>query len=87
MFQIENSKGYDISYVSINEWIFNVRDDNPFIGSFADVVRYAIGIHGFKIKEIEKAIEAMLMFDHDSIHFGMFRTMIFTYNREEKKVA
>jgi hypothetical protein len=84
-----NSAGYDLSEVSENEWIFSVRGGSLYVGSFIQIVMIMVMKFGFDIDNIDEAVEEMVKKEKDSVHFGMYRSMIYPYNREDnlKKVS
>lgn len=87
MFEKLHSPGYDLYEISLNEWIFNVKGGDLFTGSLSEVVRYMVTHYLFTPDNIEDAVRDMWSNGDDSVHFGMYRTHIFTFKRGERKTA
>lgn len=79
-----NLAGYNISEEGVNLWNIQVIDDTIYVGTFSEVVIYSIIRLGFKLEDIDIAINIMLEEGHNSAHFGMNRTFIYSFQREEK---
>lgn len=53
-----NTQGYDISEISPNDWVLYVKGTtNAYRGNFKQIAKYAIEKLGFKIEELNMAIE------------------------------
>lgn len=84
MENIFDTKGYNLHMMSLDNWVFDDNSGNLFDGTFATVLVYAT-TRGFLIGELEQGVEWMLEKNHDSIHFGMYKSPIFTFARNERK--
>jgi hypothetical protein len=56
-------------------------------GTLLAILTYAVYTLGFDIKELEIALFEMLERDMDGAHFGINRTFIYAFNKNEKKVS
>jgi len=74
---------YDMQRIDSKEWSLLVDNKPKFIGSLKDVCDIAVGI-GFNVNEITDALEDMAWLDHDSIHFGIYKGYLYSYNKENK---
>lgn len=81
-----NTKGYNFYMMDLDQWVFDDQSGDLFDGSFASVMIYATN-RGFTINHLELGVEMMLSLNHDAIHFGMYQSPIYSFNRKEKKVA
>lgn len=76
-----NINGYNLISVSEDVWAFEVIGTGSFMGSFREVVEFAVWSYALNIVEIEKAIEDMLSGNNDAAHFGAWGTFIFSFNK------
>lgn len=76
--------GYDLFQTLDANWIFSAQGAGMAEGSFDAILRFMISAHGFNIHDIEQGVEMMIGCDHDSIHFGMYKSPIFTKTRQEQ---
>ena len=82
-----NTKGFNFHMMALDNWIFDDGFNKLFDGSFASVMIYAT-TRGFRMEDLEMGVEMMLATNHDSIHFGMYKSPVFSFNRKEnKKIA
>lgn len=81
---ILSSKGANLHMVQVDTWIFDDHSGLLFDGSFKTVVGYMVD-NGFKMQDIELAVNEMMKNNHDSASFGMFKGFIFTYDRKDRK--
>lgn len=70
--------GFNLVEVADNMWFIQPIGGISFGGTFSEVVLVSIYKYGFKMKEIEEAVKVMLELGHDSAHFGVYRTFIFS---------
>ena len=81
-----NVKGYDITEVSLNKWILFVKGTEVAVsGTFKQIVKYAVEKLGFKTEELNIAVEEYIKNQdkgHDTMHFGAYKTLLFTLKRE-----
>lgn len=78
---MEFNGGFNLVEVTDNVWFIQPIGGESFGGTFSEVVLICIYKYGFKFKEIEEAVKAMLELGHNSAHFGVYRTFIFSSNR------
>jgi hypothetical protein len=89
MFEKYNSSGYDLyqPFENIDQWV--IDDHNQaYHGSLREVCQYMIKKLDFNFQDIEDGL--MLLADYayrgdNACHFGIYRTCIYTYDRDEKK--
>jgi hypothetical protein len=79
-----NGAGYDLYEKSNDEWILNVKGGSVFVGTFRKVVTHAVTRMGFELDEIDFAVKQMLDKGHNAAHFGMYRSFIFSFQKEFK---
>lgn len=84
--EIVNSSGYKLTEFSNNSWQV-VGPDSAYSGNFKGTVKYAVTVLGFRLEEIEYAIERMIELNHNTAHFGIYKNLIYTYNTEIKEIA
>lgn len=77
-----NTEGYNLVSLSEEIWSLEVVGIGNFTGSFREVVMFAVLSYAFNIIEIDKAIGGMLKDNHNSAHFGMFGTFIFSFEKK-----
>lgn len=78
-----NSRGYDLKE-TIDGWEFISRGEETVSGDLTRVVAIMVLKFGFWIEEIEESVAMMVRDNCNAIHFGMYKTMIFTYRQEDK---
>jgi hypothetical protein len=78
------SLGYDLYEVSDNCWAIHIKGGKLFIGTFKEVVTACVTKLGFELEEFEFATKEMIDKGHNGAHFGMYRSFMFTFQREFK---
>jgi len=76
--------GYNLMETDHGFWSINSADHIIFNGHFLEVVYFMVKKLGFHIDDIEEAIEIMEENGHNGIHFGVFKTVIYTFDAETK---
>ena len=75
--------GYDMYNPFGNEqWVIDLKNGLSFYGSLKEVVFYMTEKLGFDKNVILDATNEMVDNGHNAIHFGTFRTILFTFNKE-----
>lgn len=87
-----NQYGYNLIEEGQDRWTFVVWSENEapekiLMGTFTDVVLYAVIRLEFNLEEIDMAVKEMCANDHNAAHFGMFKTLIYTFDTEKAKKA
>lgn len=82
-----NSAGYDMWEIGPDQWLMDVKGTNKvYVGTFKQVVKHSVEKLGFELESFNEAIEIFIdkqeKEGHNGIHFGMYRTFIFTFKRE-----
>jgi hypothetical protein len=78
-----NSAGYDLYEITKDEWILDTNNGPIFHGTLKKVALYAIRKLGFKVQDFEIATEELVKNPtHNAVHFGMYKTFMFTFNRD-----
>lgn len=87
MFEKINSGGFYLVELGHDHWC--LESGGTYVpGSFRAVVTYMVTHHGFHLNEINIACKEMLAKDHNAAHFGIYKKLIFTCNRQvEQKVG
>lgn len=78
--------GYQLKEINNSIWSFSLGDKEYKRGDFKSIVSH-MSKTGFSLEEIDDAIQEMCKHGHDVIHFGMFRTFLYTFDSKEKKTA
>jgi hypothetical protein len=87
MFETYNNSGYNLyqPFSDLDQWVIDDHS-KAFHGTLVEVVKYMVQKLDFDIDDVEDGIN--LLADnidlHNAIHFGMFKTCIYTFNHEEK---
>lgn len=91
MFETININGYDLRKLPNHPdlWEIDPKSSEVYFGSLKEVVVYMLNNLKFEMNCIEEGVN--LLADnvnnfHNSVHFGAFRTPIFTFKKEEKYV-
>ena len=82
-----NSSGYDLYEITKDEWILHIKDGPMFVGTLKKVGVHAVTKMGFKLEQIEIAVNDMNQRGHNGAHFGMYKDFIFSFKKEFKSVA
>lgn len=72
-------RGYELVEVEKDIWFLQVDNEQPYYGTFKEVVRFAIIYHDFTLDEIESAVQNMLELNHNAANFGIYGGFIFSY--------
>lgn len=78
-----NLEGFNLIEVSENVWVFEVLDGESFTGSLRETILFAVRRYHLKLQEIEVAIETMIHDENNAVHFGMWGTFIYSFNKNE----
>ena len=76
-----DSKGYQL-YDLGHDWQIK-SSRKTFTGTLKQVCTYAVLELGFSMNELEVAIMEMHKEFHNAAEFGMYRTFIYTFDKEE----
>lgn len=84
-----NFEGYNLIEYSKDEWYLQVIGQVAYKGTFRQAIIFAISKLGFKIEELDMAINIMLQEDHNIAHFGMYRGFMYSHRQDfsKRKVA
>lgn len=74
-----NVSGFNLVEVNDNLWFLHIIDGESFGGTFKEVVLFAMLRYGFKLNDVDVAIQTMLKENHNAAHFGMFGSFMFSY--------
>jgi hypothetical protein len=75
---------YEIRYRD-NKWEVHTQGQGAYEGSMLGIIMFCVIKLGFTYEDIREGIEEMTWNDHDTAHFGIYRTFIYSYNQSEKK--
>jgi len=73
-----NIEGYNLIEIDKDIWYLQVVGDTIFSGTFREVIVYAVRQFGFKMKDIDEAIQDMVNNNHNVAHFGMYKSFIYS---------
>lgn len=84
MFEKVTSTGLDLyqPFPELNQWVVDFKNGIRYHGTFQEVVSYLVFKQGFNTHEVDDAVFIMLEKDHNAIHFGMYKTFIFSFDKE-----
>lgn len=77
---------YELSEISLNQWRFT-SPSRTITGSFKSVIRVAIAEFGVEADQFDMAIQEMVKNGHNTAHFGVYRSLIYTYEKDLRKVG
>ena len=85
MFETYNSSGYDLyqPFPDLDQWVIDDKNTQAYHGTLKEVVKYMVQKLDFDFYDVEDGL--MLLADipfHNNIHFGMFKSPIFTSKKE-----
>lgn len=90
MFDVYTSSGYDLyqPFENIDQWVIDSKNGQACHGTFKEVVQFMIQKLGFRMEDIEFAIDLFLDSSEmdtltNAVHFGINKTAIYTFNYEE----
>lgn len=88
MFEKLNFNGYDLHQLPNHPdlWSIDTKTTEPYSGSMKEVVVYMLDRLGFKMEYIEEGINILadnVHNGHDSVHFGAYKSAIFSFKKEE----
>lgn len=89
MFDVYNSTGYDLyqPFDNTDQWIVVSNSSRAYAGTLKEIVIYIIEKFDFRMDDIEDGLNLIadnIWQDHDAVHFGCYKTAIFSFNYEEK---
>lgn len=92
MFEKYNSSGYDLyqPFEGVDQWVIDPKDSNACHGTLREVVKFMVDKLYFRVEDIDFALNFLLdsvesgSVDHNAIHFGMYKSAIYTFNHEGK---
>ena len=78
-----SSAGYDLYEVTKDEWVLDTKTGPIYHGTLKQVALHAIRNLGFKVGQFEIATEELVKNpSHNAVHFGMYRTFMFTFQKD-----
>lgn len=76
---------FDIKSHSLNNWEIKINNRHYFSGSFLKAMYLCVTRLGFHPSDLEEGVKFLCQNDdHDSIHFGINKSFMWTYNSEDK---
>ena len=85
MFERHMATGYDLTQAFDNQWIVSIRDGLAYHGTLKESVIFMVNKLGFYQGDVEEGLEMLadnICSGHNTIHFGMYKSMIYTSNKE-----
>jgi hypothetical protein len=76
-----NSNGYDLYNPFGTQWVIDLKNGTAFYGTLNDVVIYMVRGLGFNHDVVSEALEVMVGSQNNAVHFGVLKTMIYTFNK------
>lgn len=84
-FEKVETGGYYLVEASNDRWFVATKQSIVFSGSFKSVVMHMVTRMGFEADDIDVGIKELMKMqrtvEHNAIHFGMYKTFIFTCNK------
>lgn len=68
-------------------WQIHTKSHGAYEGDYISIIRICIRELEISETELDVAVQEMCKKNHNCAHFGIFRTFLFTYNREQKRVG
>lgn len=84
MYEKLHTSGHNLYWINETIWIFQI-DGICRVGTLEHVVSLAVKRFGFSKTNILEAVEVLIQNldkNHDSIHFGMYKTYVYTFHKE-----
>ena len=75
-----NIEGYNLIEITSDNWCIETVNGRKFSGTFLEVAMYAVIKLGFKINEIDLAVQDMVKNGNNAAHFGMWACFIFSFS-------
>jgi hypothetical protein len=85
-----SANGYDLYEAFEAQWVLDFKNGDAFYGSLEEIGVYMCKKLDFNLREIDIAVEEMIKKNHNAAHFGVFKSMIFTFVKEinlDRKVS
>jgi len=79
---------YELINSDNGEWTLVVGVKAVFHGSFKNVIKICLQEFKFDATQLDQAVAEMCKpenTDHDTLHFGVFRKFLFSYNSRKKQ--
>jgi hypothetical protein len=73
--------GYDLYNPFEDRWVIDLKNGERFYGTLNDIVFYMVNSLGFSSDVVLDSIEEMIKYENNAIHFGVLKTMIYTFNK------
>ena len=91
MFDVYNSAGYDLyqPFSDLDQWVLDPKSSQACHGTLKEIVKFMTQRYGFSMENIEDGLNLLadnLDRGDNSIHFGSFKTAIFTCNLRRKNM-
>jgi hypothetical protein len=79
---------YELSELPSGQWLLK----GPIkvqVGSFRSMIRLAIAECRIEASQLDVAVQEMIKNEHNTAHFGVWGTLIYTYNKKfsDRKVG
>jgi len=79
--------GFDLIELPDGKWAFSIPNSIMVDGTFKTVVKYAMTKYRVDLDNVEQGLDMMFKNNHNSIHFGMYGSPIYTFNFSEQRSA
>ena len=79
---------YELQMKKGGQWTLSIHNGKAqYNGSFKSIIRMCLSQFKFSSEQLEQAIQVLCENEHlghDTAHFGVYRTLIYTYNSKEQ---
>lgn len=75
------TNGYDLYTPFDNHWVIDLKNGTAFYGTLNDVVNYMVNSLDFDRSVVLEALDTMVDYKNNAIHFGVLKTMIYTFDK------
>ena len=82
MFEKYYATGYTLYEPFENQWVIECHGGSKYYGNVQEIFDFMNSRLLFSFAEIERGFEAMLTAGHNAAHFGINRTLIYTFTKE-----
>jgi len=79
---MSNSAGYDLYEAFENQWVLDFKNGDAFHGTLKEIGFYMCDKLDFYLEDIEFAVETILQNGHNAAHFGIFKSLLFTFTKD-----
>jgi hypothetical protein len=75
---------YEIKVIG-GKWQVHTQGQGAYEGSFLQIATLCINRLGFSYEDFKEGVEEMTWNDHDTAHFGIYKSFIYSYDSNKKR--